>query len=241
MIVHDGVCGDCAQRRVGFMSRLPKEALDRTLCVMRRGRFPPGFVLGRMGEVPEAVFAIQTGGVKLVGVGPRGHPRIVDLLGPGDLVGVCGVFGRRLAFDAVAVGEIEACHGTTAAFKGLLASNASVAMGLADHLSCVAYREAERLRGLGRNTALERVAAFLVDGRLPRVGENRVILPLRRRELAALLGIAPETVARSLTRLVADGLISVKGREITILDDEGLIDRADGGGEGDGGDLVGTA
>jgi CRP/FNR family transcriptional regulator len=229
MMVHDGACADCAQRRVGFLSRLSKEALERTNCVLRRGRFPGGFVLGRMGEVPEAVFAVQSGGVKLVGTGPRGHPRIVDLLGPGDLVGVCGVFGRRLAFDAVAVGEIEACHGATATFRGLLSSNADVAMGLADHLSCVADRAAERLRGLGRNTAIERVAAFLVDGRLPRLGENRVVLPLRRRELAALLGVAPETIARSLTRLVEEGLIAVNGREITVLDDEGLIGRADGG------------
>ena len=228
MATHPRTCPDCAQRRRGFLSRLPKEVLDQTLCVMRRRRFPPGTVLAREGELADGVYSIQEGLVKLVGPGPHGHPRIVDLMGPGDIVGLGGLFGRRTTFDTIATTELTACYSTVAAFKGLLTSHAGVALGLADHLSCVVDREAERLRGIGTNTAIERVASFLVDGRLPRMTNNRVVLPLRRRELAALLGVAPETVARSLTRLAAEGLIKVSSREITILDDEGLISRADG-------------
>ncbi len=228
MTTHPRTCPDCAQQRNGFLSRLPREVVDQTLCVLRRRRFPAGTVLGREGDVPDGVYAIQEGLVKLVGPGPHGHPRIVDLLGPGDIVGLCGAFGRRFGFDTIAITELSACYGTVASFRGLLSSNAAVAMGLADHLSCVVDREAERLRGIGTNTAIERVASFLVDGRLPRIGPDRVILPLRRRELAALLGVAPETIARSLTRLAAEGLIRVAAREITILDDVGLISRADG-------------
>jgi len=225
---HQRACPDCAQRRKGFLSRVPSEVMDQTLCAMRRRRFPPGTVLAREGELADGVYAIQEGLVKLVGPGPRGHPRIVDLLGPGDMVGLGGVFGRRTTFDTIAITELVACYSTLQGFKTLIGSNAQVATGLADHLSCVVDREAERLRGLGTNTAIERVASFLVDGRLPRMGANRVIIPLRRRELAALLGVAPETIARSLTRLAAEGLIWVSAREITILDDEGLISRADG-------------
>jgi CRP-like cAMP-binding protein len=228
MNTHPRTCPDCAQRRKGFLSRIPPEVMDQTMCVMRRRRFPAGSVLAREGELPDGVYAIQEGLVKLVGPGPHGHPRIVDLMGPGDLVGLGGVFGRRTTFDTIAITELAACYSSLQAFKGLLTSNAEVATGLTDHLSCVVDREGERLRGLGTNTAIERVASFLVDGRLPRMGPNRVIMPLRRRELAALLGVAPETVARSLTRLAAEGLIRVSSREITILDDEGLISRADG-------------
>lgn len=225
---HLKACPDCAQRRKGFLARLPAEVLDRTLCVLRQRRFPSGTILGRAGEISDGVYAIQEGLVKLVGPGPRNHPRIVDLLGPGDIVGLGAVFGRKFSFDTVAITDLTACYGSIGSFRSLVGSNASVALGLADHLSCVVDREAERLRGLGTNTATERVAAFLVDGRLPRRGPDRVLLPLRRRELAALLGVAPETVARSLTRLASEGLIRVSSREITILDDEGLISRADG-------------
>jgi CRP/FNR family transcriptional regulator len=228
MTTHARACPDCAQRRKGFLSRIPAEVMDRTLCVMRKRRFPAGSVLAREGELPDGVYAIQEGLVKMVGPGPHGHPRIVDLMGPGDLVGLGGVFGRRTPFDTVAITELSACYSSLKEFRELIGSNAEVTTGLVDHLSCVVDREGERLRGLGTNTAIERVASFLVDGRLPRMGPNRVIMPLRRRELAALLGVAPETIARSLTRLAAEGLIRVAAREITILDDEGLISRADG-------------
>lgn len=228
MTTHPRACPDCAQRRKGFLSRIPAEVREQTLCVMRKRRFPAGSVLAREGELADGVYALQEGLVKLVGPGPHGHPRIVDLMGPGDLVGLGGVFGRRTTFDTIAITELSACYSTLKEFKGLLASNAEVTSGLVDHLSCVVDREGERLRGLGTNTAVERVASFLVDGRLPRMGPNRVIIPLRRRELAALLGVAPETVARSLTRLAAEGLIRVASRDITILDDAGLISRADG-------------
>ncbi len=223
-----GVCSDCAQRRRGFLSHLDPRMLSETMCVMRKRRLSAGTVLGRRDELPEGVFSIQEGLVKLVAPGPREHPRIVDLLGPGDLVGLAGVFGRRLTCDAVAVTELGACFAPAASFRSLLASNAAVATGLANHLSSVIDREAERLRGLGTNTAVERVAGFLVDGKLPRSGTNTLLVPLRRRDLAALLGIAPETTARALTRLQEEGILQVQGRRITILDTDRLISRAGG-------------
>jgi CRP/FNR family transcriptional regulator len=221
-------CLDCAQKRRGFLSHLSPEAADKVGCVLRQRRFPSGSVLCREGEIPDGVYALQEGVVKVVGKGPRNHPRIVDLLGPGDMIGLCGVFGRRTGFDTVTITEVTACCGSKAAFRALLESSAPAALGLANHLSGVVDREGERLRGLGTNTAIERTAAFLVDGRLPRMGADRVVLPLRRRELAALLGVAPETIARCLTRLTAEGLIQVAGREVTILDAGRLIARADG-------------
>src|SRR5262245_63023930 len=90
-------CPDCVHRRRGFLSRLSPESLERAMCLMRPRRYPAGTVLGSEGEVPEGVHAIQKGLVKLAGEGPRGHTRIVDLLGPGDVLGLGGVFGRRLS------------------------------------------------------------------------------------------------------------------------------------------------
>ncbi len=220
-------CPDCAIRRRGFLSRLRPAALADIQCVMERTTVSEGATISQRGEVPTGVYAIQDGLVKLVGPGPRRHPRIVDLLGSGDLVGLAGAFGRRSPFDAVAVTEVIACYAPLDAFVRLLESSAAVGMGLADHLSSVVDRGADRLRAMGTNTALERVASLIVDGGLPQLGSERVLLPLSRREVGALLGITPESVARALTRLSNEGLIRVVGREIVILEPSGLIARAD--------------
>ncbi len=221
-------CSDCSQRRSGFLSRLPSAIRDRVECVMMRGLRRKGEVLARGGRPPTHVHTIQDGLAKVVIEGPHGQPRIVDLLGPGDVAGLEGAFGRPAPYDVVAITEMTTCRGLCSEFRTFLAQEPQVAMGMVDHLLCVSHRSGERLRSLGVNTAVERLAAYFVDGPLPQVEPGKICLPLTRRELAALLGTTPETVARSLHTLVEEELISVDGSEITILDTDGLILRADG-------------
>ena len=49
-----------------------------------------------------------------------------------------------------------------------------------------------------------------------------VLLSVSQQELAAQIGTVRELVSRNLTRLQAQGFISISGREVTILDEAGL-------------------
>jgi CRP/FNR family nitrogen fixation transcriptional regulator len=74
---------------------------------------------------------------------------------------------------------------------------------------------------LGRKTALERVAAFLMemDGRLTAAGV--MTLPMNRRDVADYLGLTFETVSRALSKMRDGGVLDFKSknqREIVILD-----------------------
>jgi CRP/FNR family transcriptional regulator, nitrogen fixation regulation protein len=78
---------------------------------------------------------------------------------------------------------------------------------------------------LGRKTALERVAAFLLemDRRLTKAGF--FALPMCRRDIADYLGLTLETVSRALSRLHDDGILgflSANQRQIVLLDRERL-------------------
>jgi CRP/FNR family nitrogen fixation transcriptional regulator len=78
---------------------------------------------------------------------------------------------------------------------------------------------------LGRKTALERVAAFLLDmdRRLTRAGF--FALPMNRRDIGDYLGLTLETVSRTLYQLNALGILeflSCSQRQIVILDRERL-------------------
>jgi CRP/FNR family transcriptional regulator len=47
-------------------------------------------------------------------------------------------------------------------------------------------------------------------------------LPISKEQLAYLLGTTPETLSRSLAKMVEDGLIAMEGKEITVRDELGL-------------------
>jgi CRP-like cAMP-binding protein len=89
---------------------------------------------------------------------------------------------------------------------------------------------------LGRMTAAERVASFLIEVSDRRQMRNVVDLPMTRTDIADYLGLTIETVCRELSKLKRDGIIaSVKPRTHRILlrdrdvleamSDSGALDR----------------
>ena len=53
-----------------------------------------------------------------------------------------------------------------------------------------------------------------------------LMLPMGREDVGRYLGLALETVSRSLTRLQEDGLIEVSGRSVRVVDEPRLRDMA---------------
>ncbi|MDH2385003.1 helix-turn-helix domain-containing protein [Bradyrhizobium sp. CER78] len=78
---------------------------------------------------------------------------------------------------------------------------------------------------LGRKTALERVAAFLLEMDRRLKGADVVALPMCRRDIADYLGLTLETVSRALSKLHAYGALDFLGsnqREIMLVDRDQL-------------------
>lgn len=78
-------------------------------------------------------------------------------------------------------------------------------------------RAQDHLLLLGRKSALEKIATFLLDmaARLPDL--DHVDLPMSRIDIADHLGLTIETVSRSLTRLERDGVIRLPEHRRSII------------------------
>ena len=83
-------------------------------------------------------------------------------------------------------------------------------------------RDEQMLVMLGRMTAEERLASFLVSfsRRQARLGLSEIDLSLAmsRQDLGYYLGLALETVSRLFSRFQEQGLIEVIGRQVRLLD-----------------------
>ena len=84
---------------------------------------------------------------------------------------------------------------------------------------------------LGRKTAVEKVASFLLflDKRSRGNTRNTVMLPLCQFEMADLLGLTHETVSRQMAKLRSQGVIECQGqRKVVIRDLMALVDLSGG-------------
>jgi CRP/FNR family nitrogen fixation transcriptional regulator len=81
---------------------------------------------------------------------------------------------------------------------------------------------------LGRKTALERMASFLLDLLRRTAGGDRVELPMQRSDIADHLGLTIETVSRTLTQMMRAGLIRVQAGRTVILADRAHLQLLDG-------------
>lgn len=86
-------------------------------------------------------------------------------------------------------------------------------------------RAQEHLLVLGRQNALERVAAFLSDMAERQGGLRQVELPMSRNDIADYLGLTIETVSRVFTRLKQEGIIRLPSlRSVEIVRRQSLQD-----------------
>ena len=98
--------------------------------------------------------------------------------------------------------------------------------------SCESTIYAEHLVDLGRRSALERVAHFLLEllTRLQSIGladEQSFKIPLTQELLADALGLSIPHVNRVLRRLREDQLVVVEDQRVTVKDMDALAELAD--------------
>jgi CRP/FNR family nitrogen fixation transcriptional regulator len=110
------------------------------------------------------------------------------------------------------------------AIEAWAARDAMFARRLRQYAAAQMRQGRDRLVALGRKTAIERIAGFLLDmQRRLRVADRAVLeLPMNRCDIADYLGLTIETVCRGLTELRAQGIISVDRARIVIHDEAAL-------------------
>jgi CRP/FNR family transcriptional regulator len=73
-----------------------------------------------------------------------------------------------------------------------------------------------------------RLAAHLLDLNARQPESSQVALTVPKNQLAAMLGTIPETLSRILQKMTQQGFIKVDGKNISLLDREGLTELAEG-------------
>jgi CRP-like cAMP-binding protein len=161
-----------------------------------------------------------------------GRRQILNIILPGDFIGYPGCFFENALYSIAALDECSVSPVPFTRFIGLSATQPRLASVLFWSLACEAAIYAEHLIGVGRRSALERVAHFLLEmlTRLQVIGladERSYHLPLTQELLADALGLSVQYVNQTLRQLREEGLASVERGQVSILNFEALAALAD--------------
>jgi CRP-like cAMP-binding protein len=200
----------------GF-SRDGLAGLDRLGTVVGVGRDNPLFAEG---DAADCYFKVVNGAVRSCKVLADGRRHVGDFFLPGDFIGLDA--DEAYAFTAEAVGGATVIRYARRKVDALVGEDPQVAKSLVKIMREGLGAARARMELLGHLTAMERVAAFLLQ-MADRTDDDNVILPMTRTDIGDYLGLTTETVSRSLSQLTSEGTISQKNpRMIAIVDRDAL-------------------
>lgn len=181
--------------------------------------------LCEQGEPMAGVFAVAYGMLKLALGRPGCEERVVRFVRAGQSFGeASALLGRASPVHAVALEESMLAFVPAAALLRLQREDPTFARNLA---SVLAERSLELLGELAasvQQSSLQRLAGYLHSLAARGMHDDRWVaqLPATKTAVAARLGVKKETLSRLLHALAVRGIVEVRGRDVAILDRNGL-------------------
>ncbi len=181
---------------------------------------PRGSVISEAKGPASGVYVIGEGKVKLTMTTSQGSDHMMQLLGPGDCVGLAEtVCERPHLLAATAVSAIQLVHIPARPFLEELQRDPGLARTMLKHLSNQLCERTGELENVFTRKASTRVARFLLDLQDGQAGTDRthISLPMRKGLIASQLNMTQEHFSRTLHELSAAGVIRVAGSVIDVL------------------------
>jgi CRP/FNR family transcriptional regulator len=178
-------------------------------------RVPKNRTIFYQDDEADCYFKVVSGVVRLCKITEDGRRQIAAFLFPGDFFGWSG--GDTHTYSAEAVSEVTLERFARGKTEERMQMDFRVGRRLMALLCSELAAAQEHLLLLGRMTAKERIARFLVDLVRRQQGEKPaatgIELPMSRADVADYLGLTIETVSRTLSGLKRNGVIDLPSAE----------------------------
>jgi CRP/FNR family transcriptional regulator len=189
-------------------------------------RVARGGVLVHEAAPADTLYVVRSGSFKCIKTAEDGYEHVLGFAWRSDVIGVDGLAGARYVFSAVALEDSRVVALPRAALRALRLRHEALDLALQCLVARQVAHTADIAEVMAAVAADARLARFLVQlsshmaerGQSPR----RLLLRMSRRDIASYLGLAHETISRSLRVLSENGCLRVADRDVEILDPQAL-------------------
>jgi CRP/FNR family transcriptional regulator, anaerobic regulatory protein len=220
-------CSSCNLRELCLPMGLNAVEIDKLDSVIStRKRIKRGAALFSAGEKFTSLYAVRSGFFKTCVTTADGRDQVTGFQMTGEIIGLDGIVSDHHSCDAIALEDAEVCVMPFDQVEQLSREFTTLQHHVHKIMSREIVRDHSVMLLLGSMRAEERLAAFLLNlvQRLHARGfsQSELILRMTREEIGSYLGMKLETVSRTFSKFVEEGIIEVKQRYVHIKKTDGL-------------------
>jgi len=217
-------CSGCPLRPLPGYKSVGKDRLEAIFALkLGQAIVPAGGTILHEGASPVHLQTLLRGWAFRYKTLPDGRRQILNILLPGDLIGLQGELLAPVPHNVEALTEVELCVFREEALVALYREHTELALDVT-WLAANEHRIVDdALVSTGRRTAMERVAALLVHlfrraSVAGLVRDGSVPLPLTQTHVADTLGLSLVHTNRTLQRLRKGGMVRLDEGRLAIGD-----------------------
>lgn len=221
-------CEDCSLRRRDCFRSLSPDELQFVHGLRRgQGELAAGRFLFKQGDAPKALYTLHEGWAASCAEVPGEPLRMTEILLPGDLVGAPACIAGKHNRSVVALTRLRYCILDRSLIEKLSQRGGPLCFALLQDFVTHRIRREKMTMLLRKGSPLQRLAYFFLDTftRLKAIGvgsETMCPFPLRRGQLAEIVGLSQVHVSRTMAEMRNDGLIEIANSVLYISNEERL-------------------
>lgn len=208
------------QGLVGFHIKMFDDVVSKLLPIKSKE------YLYRQGDKFDNLYVVRSGCVKQSQIMEDGAEQVIGFSLPGELLGLDAIATGKYSESALTLDTTAVCKLEFAKFEYLYEKIPGLAKQVLKMAGQELIEEHDHRMAISTKNVEERLAIFLssMSTRYKLLGFSayELSLPMSRQDIGNYLGMAPETVSRTTTALIEQGLIEIQGRTVTIKDPDKL-------------------
>jgi len=196
------------------MKELDKMMQDRKVRSIKKRQ-----IIYYEGDIVSGIYLVISGKVKTIKLSEDGRELLTGLYGPEEYFGIPALLlNEPYTETAEALEDTTVCQLPKEMLEELLNRYPDIARQFIHILSNNLLEKEEQLLQLAYHSVRKRMSEVLIRLCKQEKQEGQIILRISRDNLAAMAGMATETVSRILSDFKDEGIIERKGSQIGILD-----------------------
>ena len=218
-------CEQCIVRQLNSLKSLNKEELIR-ISACKTSRFvKKGEVIFDEGEHLNGVYCISDGICKVSKMSSNGRDQIIHLVKKGDILGERSLINDEVAnLKATAINDMEVCFIPREEIIKDLEKNADFSMNVLKDLASSLKSADNVIVDMAQKTVKQRLAEMLInlEEQFGHDHEHVLNIHLSREDIANIIGTATESAIRLLSEFKKEKIISLKGKNISLINMDAL-------------------